>query len=172
MTSASTGAAAFVGGVDFYDHIQHDYAIRYLDPASGDYRYRAMVARGTPYPTREPVARLAVKASFDGQTDLGLAIFEMAAQHKTESQPYELIFDQNGAARIVQVTPDDLEQRSFFWLNEKNPTFLHADPPATRGEARFEVEFFIDENKRLLVTARDLQTRRLVYQNNPVVKLV
>ncbi len=166
------GAAAFVAGVDFYDHIQHDYAIRYLDPASGEYRYRALVAHGTPYPTPGPVARLAVKPSYDGQTDLGLAIFEMAAQNKAESQPYELVFDQTGAARIVQITPEELEQRSYFWLNEKSPTFLHADPPAARGEARFEVEFSIDSNKRLLLTARDLRTRRLLYKDYPVVKLV
>ena len=37
----------------------------------------------------------------------------------------------------------------MFWMNEHQPTFLTAEPPAQRGEARFEVEFSIDENKRL-----------------------
>lgn len=32
LDAVARGAAAFVAGVDFYDHIQHDYAIRYFDP--------------------------------------------------------------------------------------------------------------------------------------------
>jgi hypothetical protein len=56
-------------------------------------------------------------------------------------------------------------------MNEGQPTFLVADPPAQRGEPRFEVEFSVDSNKRLLLTARDLQTGRLLYQAYPVVKL-
>lgn len=56
-------------------------------------------------------------------------------------------------------------------MNEPNPTFLVADPPARRGEARFEVEFNVDGNKRLLVTARDLESNRLTHKDFPVVKL-
>jgi molecular chaperone DnaK (HSP70) len=56
-------------------------------------------------------------------------------------------------------------------VNEKNPTFLTANPPAQMGEVRFEVSFSIDGNKRLLITARDLKTGRLLYRDFPVVKL-
>jgi hypothetical protein len=72
---------------------------------------------------------------------------------------------------VVQVTADEEERRSHFWVNEHSPTFLPADPPARQGEARFEVEFGIDANKRLLVTARDLRTGRLTHRDYPVVKL-
>jgi hypothetical protein len=83
----------------------------------------------------------------------------------------ELVFDPSGAARVMPVSPDEQERRSSFWMNEHSPTFLGADPPAMQGEPRYEVEFNIDGNKRLLITARDLKTGRLAYQDYPVVKL-
>jgi molecular chaperone DnaK (HSP70) len=172
LDAVARGAAAFVAGVDFFDHIQHDYAIRFVDPQKGKYDYRTIISRGTPYPSLEPVARLAIKASHDEQKQLGLAIFELGEQRqRTSGQPVELVFDPSGAARITPLTVQEQEKRSLFWMNEKNQTFLSANPPARRGEARFEVEFQIDENKRLTITARDLQSGLLTHKNYPVVKL-
>jgi molecular chaperone DnaK (HSP70) len=172
LDAVARGAAAFVAGVDFYDHIQHDYAIRFVNPRKGEYDYRTLVKRGTPYPTSEPVARLAVKATYDGQAQLGIAIYELSERRAREAAgPMELVFDPSGAARVVAVAADEEERRSCFWINEQTPTFLVADPPASRGEARFEVEFGIDGNKRLLVTARDLATGRVTHRDYPVVKL-
>ena len=166
------GAAAFIAGIDFFDYIQHDYAIRYVNPQAGGYEFRTIIPHGTPYPTHAPVSRLIVKASYDGQTRLGLAIFEMGDLRRVHSStPVELVFDPSGAARLMQVSHDEQERRSSFWMNENNLTFLVADPPARQGENRFEVEFNIDVNKRLLITARDVQTQRLVASDFPVVKL-
>jgi molecular chaperone DnaK len=172
LDAVARGGASFVAGVDFYDHIQHDYSIRYINPEKGGYSYRTIVQRGTPYPTREPVARISIKAAYDNQTQLGIAVFEMGEKRKTErGNPVELVFDPTGAVRIMQVTPDDQEKRFSFWMNEHTPTFLQADPPAKQSEARFEVEFNIDTNKRLLMTVRDILTGKLTYQDFPVVKL-
>jgi molecular chaperone DnaK (HSP70) len=172
LDAVARGAAAFVAGIDFLDHIQHDYAIRFVDPKKGDYAYRPIISRGTPYPTKEPVARMTVKASHDGQAQLGIAIFELGEKRPRGSeQAVELTFDPSGAARLTSVTPDEEERRYYFWINEHSPTFLHAEPPAQRGEARFEVEFGIDGNKRLLITARDLRTKRMTHRDHPVVKL-
>lgn len=172
LDAVARGAAAFVAGVDFFDHIQHDYAIRYVNPQKGKYDFRTIVHRGTAYPSQEPVARLSIKASYDEQKHLGLAIYELGEQRQRSSgQPVELVFDPNGAARITPLTAHEQEKRSLFWMNEQNQTFLVAEPPAARGEARFEVEFLIDENKRLTITARDLKTGQLTHKNYPVVKL-
>jgi len=174
LDAVARGAAAFIAGVDFYDHIQHNYAIRHLNAMDGSYDYRAIVKQGTPYPTNEPVCRITVKASYDGQTQLGIAIYEIAEQHRRsmESNPIELVFDPSGAARVVAVTPDEDDRRTYFWMNEESPTFLTADPPAQKGEARFSVEFGLDGNKRLLITARDLKTDKLTHKDYPVVRLV
>jgi molecular chaperone DnaK (HSP70) len=172
LDAVARGAAAFVAGVDFFDHIQHDYTIRYINPKKGDYAYRPIISRGTPYPTKEPVARMTIKASHDGQAELGIAIFELGEKRRQGvEQPMELVFDPSGAARVSYVSPDEEERRYYFWINEHSPTFLHANPPAQRGEARFEVEFGIDGNKRLLITARDLKTKQVTHRDHPVVKL-
>lgn len=166
------GAAAFIAGVDFFDHIQHDYAIRFVNREKGGYDYRVLVPRGTAYPTRQAVARFTVKATYDGQSQLGLAIFEVSERRaRSSAGRLELVFDPGGAARVSNVSPDEEERRTLFWMNEHQPTFLKADPPAQRSEGRFEVEFNIDENKRLLITARDLKTGTLTHRDYPVVKL-
>jgi molecular chaperone DnaK len=171
LDAVARGAAAFVAGVDFFDHIQHDYAIRHINPVKGDYDYRTIVNRGTPYPSSDPVARLVVKASYTGQKKLGIGIFEIGSQASRTPGALEIVFDPGGAARIMPITPREEEQRSVFWMNEHNPTFLIAEPPAKQGEARFEVEFNIDSNKRLTLTARELSTGSLALKNYPVVKL-
>jgi hypothetical protein len=172
LDAVARGAAAFVAGVDFQDYIQHDYAIRFVDPVKGEYCYRTIVPRGTRYPTTDPVARLTVKASHDGQEQLGIAIFELGERHgQALSAPVELVFDISGAARLAVLGPEEEENRTFFWINENNPTFLEAQPPAQKGEPRFEAEFGIDGNKRLLITVRDLKTKQMIYRDHPVVRL-
>jgi len=171
LDAVARGAAAFVAGVDFFDHIQHDYAIRFVNPNTGGYDYRTIIQRGTAYPTREPLARLSIKATYNGQKQLGIAIFEIGDARRQNAGAVELVFDPGGAARIMPVAPHEQEQRTLFWMNEQSPTFLPADPPARAGEARFEVEFSVDANKRLTISARDMQTDRLVHKDYPVVKL-
>jgi molecular chaperone DnaK (HSP70) len=83
----------------------------------------------------------------------------------------ELVFDPSGAARLSAVTPEEDDNRTHFWMNESSPTFLHANPPASQGESRFQVEFSIDGNKRLLMTSRDLKTQKITHRDYPVVKL-
>ncbi len=176
LDAIARGAAAFIAGVDFYDHIQHDYAIRFFNRAKNDYDYRVLVGRGTAYPTPEPVAKLTIKATFEGQTQLGLAVYEMSERGAARPQPdgagrLELVFDPSGAARLSTVAPDEEERRASFWMNENQPTFLNADPPGMPGEPRFEVQFSIDANKHLLISARDLKTNKTTHRDYPVVKL-
>jgi molecular chaperone DnaK (HSP70) len=172
LDAVARGAAALVAGVDFYDHIQHDYAIRYFDRQRNGHAYWPLVERGTPYPTEGAIVRLTIKATYDAQERLGIAIYEIGERRRSAGGPaVELVFDPSGAARISSVTPEDEDQRSHFWMNEGNPTFLVADPPAAQGEPRFEATFSIDGNKRLLITARDLQSGETIYRDYPVVKL-
>lgn len=174
LDAVACGAAAFAAGVDVVDHIQHDYAIRFLNPAKGAYDYRPIVRRGTAYPTAEPVAKVVVKASHEGQRQLGIAVFEVghaSGKAGDDGQKLELVFDPEGAARVQAVTGDEQDRRTHFWVNEQAPTFLTADPPGATGEPRFEVQFGVDANKRLVLSAKDVQTGDVVYQDVPVAKL-
>jgi len=171
LEAVARGAAAFIAGVDFYDYIQHDYAIRHRNMHTGEYEYLTIVPRGTPYPTREPVRRLVIKATHTGQTRMGIDIFELGDVSRSPAAAVELVFDPAGAARVLPVDHEQLRERRLFWMNEHAPTFLTAEPPAQRGEPCFEVAFSVDANKRLVITARDLRTMRLVLENHPVVRL-
>lgn len=172
MDAVVRGAAAFVGGVDFFDHIQHDYAIRHIDAQSGNYEYRVIVKKGTSYPTTSPIAELAVRATYDGQQKMGIMIYEISHQTNALVKNVELAFDPSGAARLMRVSPDQEEERSRFWMNEDNPTFLVADPPANKGQIRFNISLFIDANKRLTISARDTISGRLLLDHFPAVKLI
>jgi molecular chaperone DnaK len=171
LDAVARGAAAFAAGTDFYDHIQHDYAVRWFNRETGRYEYRACVAAGTAYPSTEPVHTMTVRATHDGQRELGIAIYELGYRRRGGSTGTELVCDPSGAWRVREVSAEDDENRSRFWINEGSPTFLLADPPATAGQARFRVEFGIDGNKRLLLTAYDLISGRITHQDYPVVKL-
>jgi molecular chaperone DnaK (HSP70) len=171
MDAVARGAAAYASGAGFYDHIQHDYAIRWFDRQTGRYEYRTCVAAGTNYPSAEPVHAMTVRATLDGQRELGIQIYELGRGLKRSGGGAELVLDPSGAWRLSEVTAADEEDRHRFWVNEGSPTFLRADPPAQAGESRFRVEFGIDGNKRLLLTAVDLRSGRTTHRDFPVVKL-
>jgi molecular chaperone DnaK (HSP70) len=173
LDAVARGASAFVAGVALRDYIQHDYAIRYINPLTGRYEYRPLVRRGAPYPSAEPVAVITVKGAFDGQEQLGLPIFEIGGHTGgSGEQRLELFFDEQGVPRVQMVSETDYARRNYFWINELNPTFLRAQPPAQKGQPRFRVEFHIDGNRRLLITAHDLINANKVFKDYPVARLV
>jgi molecular chaperone DnaK (HSP70) len=172
LDAVASGASAFVAGVAFHDYIQHDYAIRYVNPKTEGYEYRSIVKRGTRYPTNGYIAGMKIKASFDGQLRMGIPIFEIGGSTGISGeQRVEVYFDETGSARIMTTTEKEFSRKNFFWINEGNPTFLRADPPGVKGEPRFNVSFSIDENRRLLITAVDLKSNDTLLHDYPVVKL-
>jgi molecular chaperone DnaK len=173
LDTVARGASAFVAGMAFEDYIQHDYAIRYVNPKTGGYEYRTLVRRGTRYPSVERMAVLIIKSSYDGQDKLGIPIFEIGGSAGVSGeQRADMYFDEQGLPRIRTITDQETARRNFFWINENNPTFLRAEPPGQKGDPRFRLEFSIDENRRLLITAYDIKNSNLVYRQYPVVKLV
>ncbi|MGH3241287.1 MAG: Hsp70 family protein, partial [Spirillospora sp.] len=82
LDAVARGAAAYAAGTDFYDHVQHDYAVRWFDRAAGRYEYRVCVRAGTAYPTAEPVDTMTVRATHDGQRELGIAIYELGGRRR------------------------------------------------------------------------------------------
>lgn len=171
MDAVVKGAARLAGGADFFDFIQHDYAIRYTDPSTGQYAYQPIIQRGTSYPSREVEAVINIKGAYVGQQKLGLAIFEISSGSIDQNDNLELVFDPNGFARVMPVTSSDKEERNHFWINEDSPTFVIADPPAQPGEKRFELSFYININKQLEVSVTDLLTKKMVLDHRAVIKL-
>ncbi|QKG21656.1 Hsp70 family protein [Actinomadura verrucosospora] len=172
LEAVAAGAASIAGGYELSDHIQHDYAIRHVDAATGAYEFETLVEAGTEYPTSEPVKMLTIKAIRDGQRRLGIAVYELAhASQREGGADLEIVFDADGGARTSAVTAQRLQERSRLWLNEDSPTFLEADPPAEAGAPRFRLDFRVDAQKRLTVSAFDLHRNTLVLDRQPVVRL-
>ncbi len=170
LDSTVLGAAAFAGGVDFYDHIHHDYALRFYDAKKGDYDYEILVEAGVSYPSKGPVKELTIKATFDNQDSLGINIYEVNRKHiSNDDSPLDLVFDSNGGARFTQ--KQDAKILSSFWMTEKNPTFIKADPPAKKDDPRFPARFSIDGNKRLCVTVFDNKTHQPLMIDHPIIRL-
>jgi hypothetical protein len=166
------GAAGIAGGRELHDHIQHDYAIRHVNQRSGGYEFEPLVAAGTPYPTEEPVKSLTIRGVRTGQSRLGLAVYELAhATYRDAGADLEIVFDRDGGARAAPVSEQQRQERSSLWLNEDSPTFLAADPPAVAGADRFLLEFRIDSQKRLTVSAFDLDRKIWLLDRRPVVRL-
>jgi molecular chaperone DnaK (HSP70) len=172
LDAVARGAAAFASGVGFYDHIQHSYAIRHVDPKSGQEEFVPLLSAGTPYPTPRPIKTLTVKATYDGQTHLGIDIYELGYERQaTPHAGVELAFDPKGAVRLTEVSHRESERRARFWINEGQRTFLEVADGARAGEPRFKVSFGVDGNKRLTITAHDLVTGDMPLREYPVVKL-
>jgi len=171
MDAIALGAARLAGGVDFYDFIQHDYAIRYTQSETGEYEYKTIIQKGTAYPSTSPEASLTIKGAYTGQLKLGIAIFEMSGLALENKDNFELVFDQDGYARVMPLTSLERDHRQFFWMNENQPTFINADPPAAQGEPRFEVKFFINPNKQLVLSVYDIKVSKAILDQIPVVKL-
>ncbi len=153
-----------------YDYIQHDYAIKSYDTGKGEHRFIPLVPRGTRYPTREDFRRMTLKATRNGQRFLGIDIYEVAEKESVPTGAGEIVFDLNGGA-VFETRISGAGAGTEFLMNEDNPTFIEADPPAERGVPRFSVSFRVDGQKRLLVTVRDILTQKLLYDDYPVIKL-
>jgi molecular chaperone DnaK len=171
MDAVSRGAALFASGEPFFNHIQHDYALRFYNQAQDSYQYHPLVKKGTPYPSTIPVAELQIKATYEQQQRFGIPIYELNPLGPMQSSEFELFFDPSGAVQLLPITQADTQERSSSWLNENNPTFLFSKVPAAKGEVRYQLSFSLDENKRLLVSSYDMIEKKWVLQDHPVVRL-
>ena len=170
--AAARGAALYTPGSLARDTVRNDYALRYWDPVTLRHGYRLLVRSGTPYPSAGQVARLVISAAYDGQTHLGIPLYEIRnGDDRAPCQTLELVAATGGGLRCADARGDSSDQHPPVWVNERAPTFLVASPPAKKGEPRFEVTFTIDGTKQLSVTARDVQTGRLIKDASPLFRL-
>lgn len=172
MCGVALGALRLEDGVlSISDVITHEYAIRYRDGQSGETAYRTIVPALTPFPSAGALSALRLKATRPDQRYFGLAIYERSLNPDAdvETDPFEVLFDENGAVRILR--RERSVGRASVFLNPRAARFIEAAPPADRGETRFSVAFEIDADRFLLVSADDLRTGRRVLDRVPVVRL-
>jgi len=171
MDAVSRGAALFASGESFFNHIQHDYALRFYNQGQDSYQYHPLVKKGTSYPSQMPVAELQIKATYEHQQRFGIPIYEVNQEIPMQSSEFELFFDPSGAVQLLPITKNDLQEKSSVWMNENAPTFLVSDTPTAKGEIRYQLSFFLDEDKRLLVSSYDMIEKKWILQRHPVIRL-
>jgi molecular chaperone DnaK (HSP70) len=154
------------------DRIACSYALRYWDPLAQEHHYRYLVHSGARYPSAGQVARIIISAAYDGQTHLGIPLYEMGGEGGRGRMPsIELVADRGGGVRLAGPVQDADASRQAVHTNERSPTLLVATPPARKGEPRFECTFSIDAERNLCLSARDLVTGKFVKLDAPVHRL-
>ncbi len=171
LDAVARGAAEFRKTARAPDRISRSYALRYWDPADREHHYRFIVQSGTRYPSAGQVARIVISATYDGQTWLGIPLYEIGGDTGGAAPLLELVSDAGGGVRLAGPAQDAGTGGQVVHANERSPTLLVADPPARRGEPRFECTFTIDPERNLCLSARDLVTGKLVKLNAPVHRL-
>ena len=172
LGAVARGAAVIAGGMHIYDFIQHAYAIRYTAPSTGEYAFRTIVPKGTEYPAKEVTAPLRLKASFDGQQHFGIAVYEITESSIQTENTSEIFFSTDGSVHVLPLTGEESSAEKRFWMNERNPLFLHADTQTRRGVPQFEITFDINANKMLLINVKNLVSGAQVLSSHPVVRLI
>ncbi|HVP96220.1 hypothetical protein [Methanoregula sp.] len=165
------GAAFSLPPANRSDLITHDYALRYWEPKTREHRYRFLVRSGARYPSAGQVARITISAAYDGQTRLGIPLYEIRTRPDAQVPSLELVSDATGGIRLAGPPEDTGTENRPLLANGREPVLLPADPPALKGEPRFELTFRLDGERKLLVTARDLVTGILVKKDTPVHQL-
>jgi molecular chaperone DnaK len=166
LDAISRGAALWYSRSSPEDQILHDYAIRIWNTENGVFELRTIIKRGCPVPSNGPVARFRIQATYDGQTRLGVPLYQLASPgpDSRDVQYRELRFGPAGTT-LVGGEHSSSGQPRYTWINERKLPLIPADPPAMRGEPRFELSFSIDSSHELLISARDLRTGRQVFEN-------
>ena len=77
LDAVARGAAEYAAPAPAQDRITCSYALRYWDPALQEHHYRFLVHSGTRYPSAGQVARIVISAAYDGQTLLGIPLYEI-----------------------------------------------------------------------------------------------
>lgn len=147
--------------------LQHDYAIESYNRERKEYEFKSFFKAGTDYPTERPI-RYWANGAYDGQTRIGLKIFEVSKIKKRKISVS--IYDDAGRLQDDSKVVSDYQH---ICLNGDNPTFIICDPPINRerDKRRFLCEFMIDGNRRLLVTVTDNMHGSILLKDHPVVRL-
>jgi len=171
LDAVARGAAAYAAPAPAQDRIACSYALRYWDPAVQEHHYRFLVHSGTRYPSAGQVARIVISAAYDGQTLLGIPLYEIGGTAGGSMPQIELVSDTGGGVRLAGPAQDAESPGQVVHANERSPTLLVATPPARKDEPRFECTFTIDPERNLCLSARDLVTGTLVKVNALVHRL-
>ncbi|MEB3285432.1 MAG: Hsp70 family protein [Candidatus Sericytochromatia bacterium] len=159
------GALLIDQRIQLDDFLHHGYGIRYWDPHRRAHDYEELFAPGTRYPTPTPVS-LTLRASRPKQKAIELIIGEI----ETTPEPLGEVFFSEGTL-IRQ--PLARTTSRIVPLNDKGEarTLATLDPPGHPGMDRLQVDFYVDENKHLRLSVKDLLSNSYLFEGRTILQL-
>jgi molecular chaperone DnaK (HSP70) len=148
--------------------LQHDYAIESYHRARNQYEFTPLFKIGTDYPTPRDAVKLWARGAYEAQGRIGLRIFEVSRMKRVRLT--EGLVDEHGALKEESHVQTEF---SYVCLNGENPTFIVAEPPVNlqRDQKRFLCSFWVDGQRRLLVSVLDNHSGKTLLKDYPVVRL-
>lgn len=165
FTAVAEGALQVAAGYGLDDYLVHSYGLRYLNE-QGQHDYDEIIPMGSRYPSSEPV-EVRLGAAHTNQTEIELLIGGI----DTDSvSMVEVRYEDGQAVFVAQANAH--EQQVIPMIDEDTgPVLLKLDPPGQPGEDRVSALFSVDDRRRLLVTATDLQTGKTLLDSTMVTTL-
>ncbi|MFN3925893.1 MAG: Hsp70 family protein [Pseudanabaenaceae cyanobacterium] len=144
------------------DFLYHSYGIRYWDRRNKCHNWHRIFSEGQVYPTKKNY-ELLLGASLPNQPQIELVIGELETTDTEVVYENEQLIVKALLERIVKAHP----------LNDTDTgrTIAKLDPLGQVGVDRIKVEFRIDRQRTLVITVTDLLTKKVLLQNQPVIKL-
>lgn len=164
FTAVAIGSARYAGGVSVTDFVYHDYALAVQNEKTHTVEYELLVPRRTRYPT-PPDFIVRYYADYPGMEQMSLRICEVGrlgqAPVAWETRPngnrYWTAKTDEERALVVELNPADA------------PLLLR---PAGEGTSpRLRVTYSINADRWLCITAEDLVSKRILRDQDAVVRL-
>ncbi len=166
FTAVAEGALQVAAGYGLEDYLIHSYGLRHLSPETNTHDYDEIVPMGSQYPIDRPI-EVMLAAAHDNQTEMEFVIGEI----DTDSVSMIEVKYEDGQAVFVAQAGDS--EQKIVALNDKDTKLVLAklDPPAKVGEDRIKAQFTIDDRRQLRVTVTDIQTHKVLVDNQAVATL-
>jgi molecular chaperone DnaK (HSP70) len=146
------------------DFLYNSYGIRYWDHKQARHNWHPLFKSGTPYPTAKPF-ELVLGASVSSQPSIELVIGEWGSSN----QATEVFFD--GTRLVTRKTSSNQQDIRSLNDTEEGRTIARLNPLGYPGKDRIKVQFRVDEQKTLRITVHDLETKKVLLEDTPVVEL-
>jgi hypothetical protein len=110
------------------------------------------------------VSRFIVNTFYDGQYEMHVEIFR-SERTEEDLSSREIVYGDDGKISFVSSRTESARDRVG------SPVVVPVHPPGRIGERRILLEFRVDGQKRLLLTARDLREDKTLWEDKPIADL-
>jgi molecular chaperone DnaK (HSP70) len=157
------------------DYIIHEYAFVTYDPRTHEKRYATIIPRGTRFPTAPDLWRQQVVPTCsrgEPETQFKLVIVELGRGGEDQR------FVWDGSGRLHRISGGEATgaggETVVVPLNENAPTLGELHPPHSPRDKkpRLEISFGVDAERWLKTRVVDLRTRKVLLDEEPVVRLL